>query len=313
MTRHLDHLVGALFEGIVVPEKLPDALALLAGWLEQSPKNNLADSLPAMPPPYCPHGLKGETHAVPCQGFQPMQGFSQGDEAHCVVCLLFDGKQLNWHRVVELVMHGRALREFAEHSVSQQGQASHVAVFVLAPTGGVVDCDSRAHSLLKAGDVLRLSKGLLCCVEQKFQVIFNSSLSEAIESGRPKNILIHKQAQPGRRFSLSLTPMRAREDMTAGGARDSETKVLCLVAPLDGRRIATARQLMELFGLSAAEARLARAICHGSSVEEYAHDQGVRLSTVRTQLSAVLHKTGSERQAGLVRLIAGIPVIRDLA
>ena len=174
-------------------------------------------------------------------------------------------------------------------------------------------CDSRAESFLRAGDVLRLANSQLYCAEQKFQAAFNAALAAAVDAGRPKNILIHKQAQPGRRFSLSLTPMRAREDMTAGGGRDSETKVLCLVAPLDGRRIATARQLMDLFGLSAAEARLARAICHGSSVEEFASDQGVRLSTVRTQLSAVLHKTGSERQAGLVRLIASIPVIRDIA
>jgi DNA-binding CsgD family transcriptional regulator len=73
------------------------------------------------------------------------------------------------------------------------------------------------------------------------------------------------------------------------------------------------RQLMDFFGLSAAEARLARAICHGDSVEEYATDQGLRLPTVRTQLSSIFHKTGTERQATLVRLIAGIPVVRDSA
>jgi len=69
---------------------------------------------------------------------------------------------------------------------------------------------------------------------------------------------------------------------------------------------------MDFFGLSAAEARLARAICHGDSVEEYARDQGLCLSTVRTQLSSVFNKTGTERQAMLVRLIAGIPVVRDV-
>ena len=68
---------------------------------------------------------------------------------------------------------------------------------------------------------------------------------------------------------------------------------------------------MDFFGLSGAEARLARAICHGDSVEEYARDQGLRLPTVRTQLSSIFNKTGTLRQAALVRLIAGIPVVRD--
>ena len=87
--------------------------------------------------------------------------------------------------------------------------------------------------------------------------------------------------------------------------------VLCLVAPLDRRRFATVRQLMALFNLSAAEARLARALCHGDSLDEYATDQGLKLPTVKTQLRSVFAKTGTERQASLIRLLSGIPVVRD--
>jgi len=107
--------------------------------------------------------------------------------------------------------------------------------------------------------------------------------------------------------------MPQRPSAVGAGESAKIAEILCLVAPLDGRRIATVRQLMDFFGLSAAEARLARAICHGDSVEEYARDQGLRLPTVRTQLSSIFSKTGTKRQATLVRLIAGIPVVRDLA
>jgi len=94
---------------------------------------------------------------------------------------------------------------------------------------------------------------------------------------------------------------------------DSSTyfNVLCVLSRLDQRRFATVRQLMELFGLSAAEARLTRALCQGNSLEEYASDQGLKQPTVRTQLRSVLAKTGSGRQATLIRLVAGIPAIRD--
>jgi len=69
--------------------------------------------------------------------------------------------------------------------------------------------------------------------------------------------------------------------------------------------------VIDFFGLSRAEARLARAICHGDSVENYARDHDLRLPTVRTQLSSVFNKTGTDRQAELVRLVAGIPVVRE--
>ena len=62
---------------------------------------------------------------------------------------------------------------------------------------------------------------------------------------------------------------------------------------------------------SAAEARLARALCHGDSLDEYATDQGLKLPTVKTQLRSVFAKTGTERQASLIRLLSGIPVVRD--
>ncbi len=67
---------------------------------------------------------------------------------------------------------------------------------------------------------------------------------------------------------------------------------------------------MSMFALSPAEARLARALCHGETLEEYASAQGVKLTTVKTQLRAVFAKTQTDRQVTLVGLITGIPPLR---
>lgn len=218
----------------------------------------------------------------------------------------------DWPRLVDLFVRCRGQREFAGDAASS-AHASHVAAIILTPGARVVDCDCRAESLLKTGNVMRVQGGQLHCTATGFQPRFNSALKETTGTGRTTNFLLHPPEQPTQRFSLTLAGMPRRlpagHDAGAAGIPD----ILCLVAPLDGRRIATARQLMDLFGLSAAEARLARAICHGDSVEEYAREQGLRLPTVRTQLSSIFNKTGSTRQATLVRLIAGIPVVRDLA
>jgi len=66
--------------------------------------------------------------------------------------------------------------------------------------------------------------------------------------------------------------------------------------------------VQSLFDLTPAEARVARRLSTGETVEEIASIGGVSLSTVRTQLRGVLEKTGCRRQAEVVALLGGIAV-----
>ena len=70
-------------------------------------------------------------------------------------------------------------------------------------------------------------------------------------------------------------------------------------------------QMSALFMLSAAEARLATALCNGTALDAYAQQSGVSINTARSQLRAVLHKTGTHRQADLVRLLNSAPRLID--
>lgn len=60
---------------------------------------------------------------------------------------------------------------------------------------------------------------------------------------------------------------------------------------------------MSIIFSSPAEARLAQAVAAGESLETYSEMQGVALSTARWTMKQVLAKTGSGRQADLVRLL----------
>lgn len=292
---------------------LPEVIASLAAWLQPPLANDwLAQGGEANPPAYCPLSKDGNLDNVPCGRRHQGSDLASPAENPCAVCALLDGNRPNWQRVIDLFVHCRALRGFTDHAASW-AHTSHVAAIILTQNARILDCDYRGQSFLKAGNVVRMLGGQLYCTDAGFQPNFNSALKETAGTGRTANILLHPPEQPGKRFSLTLTRMQQRASADSAGESAKVADILCLVAPLDGRRIATARQLMDFFGLSAAEARLARAICHGDSVEEYARDQGLRLPTVRTQLSSIFNKTGTERQAGLVRLIAGIPVVRDSA
>jgi DNA-binding CsgD family transcriptional regulator len=66
-----------------------------------------------------------------------------------------------------------------------------------------------------------------------------------------------------------------------------------------------------LFDLTPAEARVARSLTTGETVEAIASNAGVSPNTVRTQLRGVLEKTGCSRQAEVVALLSGIAIRRD--
>jgi DNA-binding CsgD family transcriptional regulator len=67
--------------------------------------------------------------------------------------------------------------------------------------------------------------------------------------------------------------------------------------------------LQRLFGLTAAEARLACEIACGASPSEAAAALGIEMLIARSQLSSILAKTGTQRQGALVALLARLAVL----
>ncbi len=64
--------------------------------------------------------------------------------------------------------------------------------------------------------------------------------------------------------------------------------------------------LREGFGLTAAESAVTNSIMLGHSVADIARQNDKSINTIRSQLSAILNKTGARKQSDLVRLVAGI-------
>lgn len=62
--------------------------------------------------------------------------------------------------------------------------------------------------------------------------------------------------------------------------------------------------LQQTYGLTPAEARLAIGILEGHSPGDLAISQQISVATVRTQLSAILKKTGARKQAELIRRLS---------
>ncbi len=68
--------------------------------------------------------------------------------------------------------------------------------------------------------------------------------------------------------------------------------------------------VQSLFDLTPAEARVARGLASGKTVNDIATDGGVARSTILTQLRGVLEKTGCNRQTDVVALLTAISPAR---
>lgn len=117
-----------------------------------------------------------------------------------------------------------------------------------------------------------------------------------------------KMAEPGAALSiprphrlplaLEVAPLRP------SASRLEEPRPCALIFIRDPESPIAVERLRELFGLTRAEGAVAAALVRGGSLGDIAVQMGIGLATVRTHLKRILAKTGTNRQAEAVALLA---------
>jgi DNA-binding CsgD family transcriptional regulator len=105
--------------------------------------------------------------------------------------------------------------------------------------------------------------------------------------------------------------LRLVEVVGAAGDIFATTRSLLVATPVVPVEIPAGEVIQTLLALTPTEARIARAIASGWTVEQIATDSGVTPATVRVQLRSIFEKTGVSRQVQLVRLISGMSIVSE--
>jgi DNA-binding CsgD family transcriptional regulator len=111
-------------------------------------------------------------------------------------------------------------------------------------------------------------------------------------------VTIHREDK--RDLVLHATPI---------GGGDAQAYTVLIIVDLSTIPQPKSEVLQKLFGLTAAEARLAIQITRGETPADIALGNGVSIATVRSQLAAVFAKTQTSRQAELVALLARVAIL----
>lgn len=240
-----------------------------------------------------------------CRGVRPgcLQEASQA--ASCPDCLALQKQAFQASEDLNFLLLCRALRLQLNQGVRSL-PCPFVAAFIVTPSGRFLDVEADSAAFLRSGRPLAIRHNHICACDPDFNEVLLNAIARVSHSRAPETLVCGTRTPHKFRLSILLQPIARAQAINA----EQDWNVACLVFPLGRRRIASVRQLMSMFGLSAAEARLARALCHGDTLEEYAQTQGVKITTIKTQLRSVFAKTQTDRQVTLVSLITGIPPLR---
>jgi DNA-binding CsgD family transcriptional regulator len=109
------------------------------------------------------------------------------------------------------------------------------------------------------------------------------------------------------RGTMALSLPVSRPVRTPAG--ESRAAVMLILVDPAGRTEAALDFVSQAFSLSPAESRLLPLLLKGQTPADIAESLGLKLPTVRSQLSAIFAKTGTARQQELIRLLGSMPPV----
>jgi len=170
-------------------------------------------------------------------------------------------------------------------------------VVLLDAEGRLLDANDLAQRVLANSSGLSARNGRLCFADSMLEERFNRMLrtSRAGASAPALAVCIRRQGAPPHRVLISMLPTNGD-----GGP----VKFVALIYAPDEQREISIDVLTQLYGLTRAQADVARKLYAGYSVEETADALDLSHNTVRTHLKQIFSKCEVQSQAELLHTLA---------
>src|SRR5262249_25448357 len=135
-------------------------------------------------------------------------------------------------------------------------------------------------------------------------------LIQAAVRGVPVGTMSIPHLFDGRLFTILVSSVRSRDiDRFGGFGMRHVAAILIIHDPACPMEIPV-EWVMDAYGLTPAEARVALCAASGATIPDAAHRLNVSPNTIKTHLRKVFAKTGTGRQSELTRLIASIALLQ---
>jgi DNA-binding CsgD family transcriptional regulator len=183
-------------------------------------------------------------------------------------------------------------------------------------TDGVIILDRNAYPLYANTSARRLEAAGVLKLRQTLALsspVYSRRMSTLVQkalAGEPGGAMSVIRSQDEQRITIFVSSIRSKDLGRLSDAGIKNAAVLVFVVDPASRGSIQIRQIVEAYGLTHAEARVAIAASSGGTVEETARLLHLSPNTIKTHLSRVFAKTATARQAELARLVAAMGALR---
>ena len=178
-------------------------------------------------------------------------------------------------------------------------------MFLVNATGHIVHVNAAGHMMLKRASVLHAEGGRLVANDSQADETLADTLATAGNGDATlgvKGVAVPLLARDGERYVAHVLPLTSGARRRAGASYAAVAAMFVHKAALDTPSPPEA--VAKAYKLTPMELRVLLAIVEVGGVPEVAEALGVAETTVKTHLQHVYQKTGTNRQADLVKLVA---------
>ena len=183
-------------------------------------------------------------------------------------------------------------------------------VLLLDERGRTLAANREAERILAARDGLWVRGGAVHATHPSAQRALAAAVSQTCDRARPRDahagaLLAVPRPSAARAYQVLVAPVPERSREQVFGFTETRTAAVMVVSDAEAAPEPAAETLSRLFGLTPAVAKLAAALAAGRTIAEHAEEARITQGTARWHLKELFARTGTSRQAELVRLLLG--------
>jgi len=205
-------------------------------------------------------------------------------------------------------------RAFQAETLAVAFDGLSAGMIVVDANADVVYANRAGQAILRAGDMLRVLGGRLAAADPAADQILREAFAKIAEAGGlpfgRRGAVVPLIGRGGERHLAHVLPLTPGTHSRASICPEAAAALFVHRAALD---TAESHALAKAYRLTPTELRVLRAVAEIGGLPEVAAAFGVSESTVRTHVRRLFEKLGVNRQADLVKIIAGFsnPLLVD--
>jgi DNA-binding CsgD family transcriptional regulator len=189
-----------------------------------------------------------------------------------------------------------ARSEVQRNGMAEMLNRSEHGALLVDLQAGILFANSAALVTLSDGNGLRTSGGRLAARTAAKTAALHAMI--AGDTNGAKDGMLTLSNPDGARMTLEIVRLGAE-----AGRLPRRPAAMVFVKESNANALPSGEQIQQLFELTPAQAVLAHELLHGDGIPAAAERLGISRSTARTHLLELFQKTGTNRQAELVRVI----------